>query len=293
MTIHNSTIVTHDYDQVFIPNREVRLHTTIYPHASGETVIFLHGGPGVPDPMVEVALELNRSYQVIIFEQRGTGSSSNPGGDYSIASYISDIEAIAAHFELDTFHLFGHSWGGLYAQIYAEAKPERLKSLFLCSPSSGTNISWQRTEQEVMQFNKGATTWKEWLVLGWNSLLGLLGSDQAYQKVFYQVLQNYHQAYPDIDVNREQLMAIKAQPVNKTRKAILTYRALSPMPDPPFPVMITYGSDDIYGESRREVYQRFPTAGIMEVEGSGHIPWLHNPLVFGELLDEFYGICDD
>ena len=290
MTYSDPTIQTQAYEQVFVRNQEVILHTTIYPRANAETVILLHGGPGVPDPMSELALELNRKYQVINFEQRGTGASSNPNDDYSMASYISDIDAIASHFELNTFHLFGHSWGGLYAQIYAAAKPERLESLFLCSPSSGTNTTWQLCEREVMQFNQSATSGGEWMVMGWNSLLGMLGSDRAYQRLFYQVLKNYHQAYPDIEINREQLGGIKAKPVNKTRKAILAYPELSPIANPSFPVMIAYGSNDIYQESKEEVSKRFPTARAIEIEDAGHIPWLHQPLAFGELLDGFYGL---
>lgn len=113
-----------------IQNGEVTLNITIYPKEIAETVILLHGGPGVPDPMTEVALELYNKFQVISFEQRGTGQSLNPNSEYAIADYISDIDSIASHFNLESFHLFGHSWGGLYAQIYAEERPDNIKAYF-------------------------------------------------------------------------------------------------------------------------------------------------------------------
>ncbi len=56
------------------------------------------------------------------------------------------------------YHLLGHSWGGLYAQIYAQEFPEKVLSLFLSSPSSGTGYQWDETEDEVMDFNKSKTT---------------------------------------------------------------------------------------------------------------------------------------
>ena len=87
-----------------IQNGTVTLNTTIYPKENAESVILLHGGPGVPDPMTEVALELNNKFQVITFEQRGTGQSWNPSSEYSIPNYISDIDAIADDFNLETFH---------------------------------------------------------------------------------------------------------------------------------------------------------------------------------------------
>lgn len=278
-----------DLDQFFIPNGRVRLHVTVYPQADAETVILLHGGPGVPDPMSEVAFELNKQYRVVTFEQRGTGLSTNPEEDYSMAAYISDVDAIAKHFAISTFHLFGHSWGGLYAQIYAEERPECIKSLFLCSPSSGTNTLWQQTEKEVMQFNKRAAGFWNWMGMGWNSLLGLLGSDRAYRKIFFQVLTNYHQNFPDVHVNRMQLEAVHAKPINKSRAAIIAYKSLSIVQDPPFPILIAYGANDIYGESKQEVQKRYPTSTLVEINGAGHIPWLHNPMAFGQVLERFYG----
>ena len=273
-----------------IQNGAVTLNTTIYPKEQAETVILLHGGPGVPYAMAEVALELNSKFQVITFEQRGTGQSLNPNAEYAIADYISDIDAIASHFNLESFHLFGHSWGGLYAQIYAEERPENIKSLFLCSPSSGTNSTWKKTEKEVMKYNKLNASSGEWMKLGWNSLLGMMGSDKAYQKVFFIVMNNYHKNYSDISVNEEELRAVHADPVNITRKNIVSYKKLEPMTNPDFPIIVTYGDGDIYGESKTEVYERYPKAEFHVIEDCGHIAWIHNPEKFGEILSTFYSI---
>lgn len=277
-----------------IQNGEVVLNTTIYPKENAETVILLHGGPGVPDTMTEVALELNNKLQVITFEQRGTGQSLNPSSEYRISDYISDIDSIASHFNIESFHLFGHSWGGLYAQIYAEERPENIKSLFLCSPSSGTNSIWKKTEKEVMKYNKMNASWGEWMKMGWNSLLGMVGSDKAYQKVFFIVMKNYHKNYSDISINEAQLRTITADPVNITRKNIVSYKNLKPMTKSNFPIIVTYGDGDIYGESKKEVYKRYPKAEFHVIEDCGHIGWIHNPEKFGEILSDFYSIetCD-
>jgi hypothetical protein len=61
-----------------------------------------------------------------------------------MGAYISDINAIAKHFELKKIHLLGHSWGGLYAQIYANKYPENILSLFLSSPGTGTGSEWNQ-----------------------------------------------------------------------------------------------------------------------------------------------------
>ena len=103
-----------------------------------------------------VAEAIKNKYQVVYFDQRGTRLSACKNHSYTMANYLSDIELIANELGLEQFHLFGHSWGGLYAQIYAEEYPHRILSLFLCSPGSGTNKIWKQTEKEVMLFNKKA-----------------------------------------------------------------------------------------------------------------------------------------
>ncbi|MAE84369.1 MAG: alpha/beta hydrolase [Flammeovirgaceae bacterium] len=273
-----------------IQNGAVTLHTSIYPKQGAETIILLHGGPGVPDPMLDVVNTLKDKFQVVYFEQRGTGKSTNAEHSYTMEDYVGDVNTIAEYLDIEQFHLFGHSWGGLYAQIYANMHPGRLLSLCLCSPSSGTNKTWKQTEKEVMQFNKRTSTSDEWMQMGWLSLKGMMGSDKAYQQMFRLVMCNYHKNHPDIMVSEKQLTGVRARSVNKTRKELIKYPMLDTLNDPSFPVCVTYGEQDIYGESKQEVLDRYPTASTYLFENCGHIPWLHVPEEFKEALSVFYGM---
>ena len=264
------------------------LNTRMYPLNNAETIILLHGGPGVPNQMEQIAKLLNKKYEVIYFEQRGTGDSYCPNCSYTMEDYISDINAITEYYKLDAFHLFGHSWGGLYAQIYADKNSQKIKSMFLCSPSSGTNKIWEETEKEVMKYNKNKASGGEWLKMGWNALLGILGSDKAYRSLFDQVYKNYHRDFQDIKINEEELTGIFAEPINKTRKEIMNYKSLKKVEHPPFPICISYGEHDIYGESKIKLMERFPTAKVYEIKDCGHIPWLHNILEFEKTVTKFY-----
>ena len=273
-----------------IKSGNVNLSTTVYSNDKTETVLLLHGGPGVPDEMAEIVDILKTNYRVIIFEQRGVGSSECERCTFEMKDYISDIDAIINKYKISDFHLFGHSWGGLYAQIYAIEKPERIKSLFLCSPSAGTNNLWKKTEQEVMNFNRKMTSTSEWLRMGWNSFLGMLGSDKAYRKLFKQVLKNYNKGYCDLNIEDDFYSKIHSKPINKTRKEIVNYKSLTNFSNPKFPIILTYGDNDIYGESKNALPERFPTANIETIKGSGHIPWKHNYIEFEKILIEFYNI---
>lgn len=271
-----------------INNGNTSLNVIIHSNDKSETILLLHGGPGVPDDMLEVVNVLKTNYRVVTFEQRGTGASICQDCSYTMDEYISDIDAIMEKLDVKKFHLFGHSWGGLYAQIYASEKPHRIDSLFLCSPSSGTNESWKKTEKEVMQFNKNNASGGEWLKMGWYSLAGMLGSHNAYRKMFRLVLINYNKKYVNVEITDEYLSTIFSDPVNKTRKEIIKYKPLLVLNNPEFPILISYGDNDIYGESKRELPRRYPTAKIETIEKCGHIPWLHNLEAFKKILNEYY-----
>lgn len=273
-----------------IPNKDTHLFASVYPNEGRETVLLLHGGPGVPDNLTEVAELLVDNFQVICFHQRGTALSPCQNKDYSMEGYLSDIECLANYFSLQKFHLFGHSWGGLYAQIYAQHHPERVLSLFLCSPSSGTGSHWRETEKEVFGFNKSKCDFMEFLGMGWNNLLGMLGNDKAYQRLFEQVLENYNKGFADVGTASFQLENVRAEPINLTRKELLNYPLLHNKPTPNFAITVTYGESDIYGESKKYVSDRFPTGSFFTIEKCGHIPWLHNKNIFEDIVQGHYHI---
>ncbi len=275
-----------------VQSTRASLFTTVYPRNNAETVLMLHGGPGVPMDFSPVIKLLTPKYQVIAFDQRGTGRSPAAGATYAIDEYIDDIDAVSRFFDLNAFHLFGHSWGGLYAQIYAERKPDKVLSIFLSSPSSGTGSQWRQTEKEVMAFNKKHSGLAGFLQMGIGSLLGALGSDKAYRSVFKMVLVNYHKEFdPTFRATDAMVENVRAEPINRTRPQILRYPLLKDAVDYRFPILITYGERDIYGPSRQFVKARFPEAGIIEIEGAGHLAWKQNKRRFDAILRDFYHLA--
>lgn len=275
---------------LLIESTSARLYTVVYPKQNAETVILLHGGPGIPMDFSPIVALLSPQYQVITFDQRGTGRSpAAAGATYSMDEYIRDIDAIAAYFGVSKFHLFGHSWGGLYAQVYAERNPQRLLSLYLCSPGSGTGKVWKQTENEVLSFNRARAGLYGWLKMGVKSVLAMLGSDKACQSLFRQVLENYNREYfPSFTATDAMVENARATSANRTRHQIAAYPPLKDAADYGFPVMVTYGKKDIYGESKGSVRSRYPHAAFVELPDSGHFAWTQNYPAFARTFTEFY-----
>jgi proline iminopeptidase len=252
-----------------------------------ETIILLHGGPGVPDEMTELRDWLINRYRVINFDQRGIGDDCK-GCSFTMEDYIGDINNISAFFKAEKFHLFGHSWGGLYAQLYAAIYPQKILSLFLCSPASGTGEIWTQTEKEIFRYNYQRSTLMEWLGMAWNTFLGTIGNNQAYSRLFKQVIINYHKGYGVEPPDANKLARISSRAGTMTRREIKKYPVLPPFGHTPYPVIITYGDNDAYGQSKQYVYDRFPYAQTAIIPNCGHTPWKHNLKAFVQVLESFY-----
>lgn len=97
-------------------------------------MLFLHGGPGGRCTIANTVFFDPSVYRVVLYDQRGAGQSTpaNELQDNTTDHLIIDNEKIRQHVKVDTWHMvFGGSWGSTLALLYAQAFPERVKSLVL------------------------------------------------------------------------------------------------------------------------------------------------------------------
>lgn len=119
-----------------------------------------------------------------------------------------------------------------------------------------------------MQLNKSKSTSGEWMKMGVNNLLGMLGSSSAYKRLFKQVMINYNEDFVRTDNLTIDFDNLKAEPINRTRKEITQYPVLKQILNPGFIVSIVYGDQDIYKNSKNYVLSRYPTANTYILENS-------------------------
>jgi proline iminopeptidase len=106
---------------------------------SGVPVIFLHGGPGAGSTPAHRRFFDPQHYRIVIFDQRGAGRSQPHGDltDNTTQHLIDDMERLRRQLRIDSWLVFGGSWGSTLALAYAEAHPARcraliLRGIFLC-----------------------------------------------------------------------------------------------------------------------------------------------------------------
>jgi proline iminopeptidase len=108
---------------------------------TGLPVLFLHGGPGGGcEPWHRRFFDPER-YRIVLFDQRGCGRSTPHASlqDNTTWDLVGDMEQIRQALGIDSWVLFGGSWGSTLALAYAQRHPERvlgmvLRGIFLCRP---------------------------------------------------------------------------------------------------------------------------------------------------------------
>lgn len=114
------------------------------PH--GVPVLFVHGGPGAGTAPAYRRFFDPTYWRIVLFDQRGSGRS-RPQASLSANTtqhLISDMEHLRAHLAIESWLLFGGSWGSTLALAYGQAYPDRvlgfvLRGVFLFRPSE---IEW-------------------------------------------------------------------------------------------------------------------------------------------------------
>jgi len=114
----------------------IRLHYIVV-GTGPDTVIVLHGGPGLHSAyLLEALRPLAPRRTLIFYDQRGRGRSDPPADSlgYSATQDATDLESVRRFFHLEQFAVVGHGWGAGLAALYAMDHPDRVSRLLLISP---------------------------------------------------------------------------------------------------------------------------------------------------------------
>jgi proline iminopeptidase len=142
----------------------------------GDTVIFLHGGPGENFQGVGPDLEpLAQRHVLLFYDQRGSGRSETPSDTTLVTAerHVADLEAVRRQFNLDRVTLIGHSWGCGLAALYAAAHPDVVQRLLLIAPLPPARIPFFAARLAAVAKRDSALR----VALGWGADDELSGMD--------------------------------------------------------------------------------------------------------------------
>jgi len=281
--VHEGSVVTED---------GVRLYYQL--QGSGrDTLIVLHGGPGLSSAYLAPDLDLlARNYALIFYDQRGAGRSTvlTDSTRLRLANHINDLEAVRRHFRLERVTLLGHSWGAGLAAHYARAHSDRAARLILVDAIP------PRATPYMQQFRRNLRAWMDSATVAQFASLAEARRDardpvaacRAYWTVF---IRGYFADPQDTTLPARMRGDVCNAPPEAIRNTgLVGASVLGPFGDWDWrdefrqirvPVVIIHGEKDpIPAASAAEWQAAFPEATLVVVEGAGHFPYVEQPEPF-------------
>jgi proline iminopeptidase len=100
---------------------------------NGKPAVFLHGGPGGGGSIAVRRFFNPEKYNIVIFDQRGCGRSMPHGclENNTTWDLVDDIEALKNMLEIETWLVFGGSWGSTLSLAYSQTYPTSVSEMVL------------------------------------------------------------------------------------------------------------------------------------------------------------------
>jgi len=236
---------------------------------AGEDVVLLHGlASNLAFWYSGVMVPLRQKYRVLAYDLRGHGKSSMPGNGYTHYAMAEDLAGLADALNLQSFHLIGHSYGGLVALTYAQSHPHRLCSLTLAD----VPVDDPRTKYQAEKYPE-------------LDLLEQLARNPVKPESRRTPFLPFHQGKGS---GRTAKLWLKLLETTSARQDFHTRRvSLRELQDLKVPTLLTYGFDSGWKDSGELLKKYLPDTNFMYIHNAGHAhPW-EKPGLFLQSWREF------
>ena len=120
-----------------------RIHYSTWGDKQAEPVTLVHGLGADKWGWVLQRMPFGAHYRCVALDNRGSGRSDKPEGDYDIVQMADDIIAVLDDAGVQSTHLVGASMGGVLAMVATIRHPERVRSLVLACTAGRLEL-WRR-----------------------------------------------------------------------------------------------------------------------------------------------------
>ena len=283
-------------EEGFVDADGVRLYWHSY--GEGPPLLVLNGGPGVSSThfatLARTLAEETGPRRVILFDQRGTGRSELDDGSartISLEAMVADIEALRKALGYARWPVMGHSWGGMYAMLYATRHPGQVEALVL-SASGGATMEWSRTVGANIRHRLGPerrASYEYWI----DPANAAADPDRANRARIEAMAPAYVFDPANIPFVVE---ALTRPGANFPAVRTLVYQDLrrtgydlrDALAELETPALILSGRQDFLGQRvPLSLEAAIPNASLLWLEQCAHYPWLDAPAPYFSAIDGF------
>lgn len=101
---------------------------------------------------------LQQKYEIIVFDYRGMGNSTNTDNSFTINTLADDVNELIDTMGIKTIAVLGWSMGSFVAQMFAINHPEKVSKLILYAANCGGKITVDPSDEIVEILSNPAST---------------------------------------------------------------------------------------------------------------------------------------
>jgi pimeloyl-ACP methyl ester carboxylesterase len=246
-----------------------------------DTLVLVHGfGPYPSVQWQPVVWKFSPSSTILVVDLLGFGESSAPDSAISVHQQVEVLHAALTARGIRSFHLVGHSYGGMVSTLFASRYPETLKSLVLIDPLhrhyhlehlDSLERQWGRPIQEVLLPRD---------VASYDAMMSVSVHDPFFLPEFVkqQVLDNIYSV--NLGQREAMLRAVRRDEQSIRNQAVGAR----------IPTLIVWGAEDRLFPVRgsESLARDFPNSSTVVVPKAGHIPHMERPFVVLDALADFF-----
>jgi pimeloyl-ACP methyl ester carboxylesterase len=232
-------------------------------HGEGEPLVLIMGYGANSGQWFRQVPGLSQRYQIITFDNRGTGRSDKPDISYTMEMMAGDVAGLLDAIGIEDAHIYGISMGGMIAQHFALNYPEKVIGLILgCTMCGGEHSVTPDAEAIAVLFDM-------------ERMQRLTPEEMEKEMVPFLFSQQFVDNNADII---EQFVARSIEYVTpfhgftRQTEAIMGHNTYEHLPDIKTPALVLSGDADriIPVENSRLIASRIPGAELIILEGMGH-----------------------
>ncbi len=258
---------------------------------NGPLLVCHPGGPGGSAAEFEDFAGLDDTFELVLFSPRGS-HGSDPAGDYALASYVADLEALREHLGIERLNLLGFSHGGIVAIAYAAAFGSRIDRLLLVD----TLAVWGDEAEAAMQRAIEARAGEPWFADAQKAIEEEQAGEFSSVRELIANLQRQIPLYfhrwegNEKTGGRLALDFARAEPLHYFNTVEFpTFDLRGELRTIEAPTLVVVGDDDmIAGPVCAEaILRELPDARLVTIAESGHFVYVEQPEAFRVALTDF------
>jgi 3-oxoadipate enol-lactonase len=221
-----------------------------------------------------IARPLTQTYQVITFDNRGSGDSDAPPGPYDTAMMAADAVAVLDALDVPRAHVLGASLGGMIAQRLALDHPARVDRLVLACTTPGGPAAYPLPAATLALIRQAPS----------------LSPDEAVRRFTANALSRPPPGLVDELTARRLARPQDPAAWRAQSAASLGHDAFDRLGEIAAPTLVLHGTADRVVDPRNAplLAGRIPGARLETLDGLGHLFFWEDPGRTVELLTDFW-----